>query len=227
MHSIFGELSSNSAFKNYSRVNKVNDKGDLLALTLFDDIQVTPVSDSAIKNYSVSTKVKDEGQLDAFTLLDSIQVLPVSNNAIKTYSHATKVNAKEDLIALTLFDDAQVTPVSDKLVENYSNVAKIINRGNTLGLKSFDSAQVSTISLPHEKKKSDLQNYSKSCRKLKKSLKKKFRMYELPTNLQGEKQCKRRITARPCRQKKKSSLESLKKVKHFSTAVRSSKNYFL
>ena len=172
---------------------------------------VKPVSDSTVENYSHVNKANDYGDLAALTLFDNLQVTSVSDSEIKNHFHATKANNHEDLIALPPFR-TQVTPVPYSTIKNSSHATKAADEGDVLSLTCFDAAQINPITLTKGIKQSELQNYSKSCKKYKKTLKKKLRMHELPPVLQKVQRSKNRVAARRSRQQKKSKLESLKKV---------------
>lgn len=202
---VHGSPVSDSATENFSYPTKTNNEKDLLPLTL-DDVKVKPVSDSVIENYSYATKANDYGDLVTLTLFDDVQVTSVPDSEIKNHFHATKANNHGDVIALTPFT-AQVPPVSYSTCKNSSHATKAVDEGDVLSLMCFDAVQMNPI--PKEIKKSELQNYSKNC---KKTLKKKLRMNELPPVLQKVQRSKNRIAARRSRQQKKSRLESLKKV---------------
>ena len=173
-------------------------------------MKVNPVSDSSIEKYCHATKANDYGDLE-LTLFDDEEITSVSNSEIKNHIHPNKANNHGDLIALSPFA-AQVTPEPYSTIKNYLHATKAVEEGDVPSLTCFDVAQINPITLPKKIKKSELQNYSKGCKKCKKTLKKKLRMHELPPVLQKVQRSKNRIAARRSRQLKKSKLESLRKV---------------
>lgn len=202
---------SDSATENYPYVTKAKNEKDLLSLTLFDDVKVNPVSDSSIEKYFHATKANDYGDLVALTLFDDVEITSLSNSENTNHIHPNKANNHGDLIALSPFA-AQVTPEPCSTIKNSSHATKAVNEGDVPSLTCFDVAQINPITLPKKIKKSELQNYSKGCKKYKKTLKKKLRMHELPPVLQKVQRSKNRIAARRSRQLKKSKSESLTKV---------------